>query len=151
MVRLHSLTLIWQLVLEKSNSKVKPVKLYQKLTLCHILLMQRGYIYIYIYIYIRFKFYIYIILGRVIPKTQKIVLDAGLLHTQYYKLRIKGKVERSREGVAPSLTSWCSSYWKWSLWVTFDLGRQHYFIYIYIYILSSTERLFRCITTLQCG
>ena len=29
--------------------------------------------------------------GRVMPKTQKIVLDAALLNTQYYKLRIKGK------------------------------------------------------------
>ena len=31
--------------------------------------------------------------GRVIPKTQKIVLDAALLGTQHYKVRIKGKVE----------------------------------------------------------
>ena len=37
------------------------------------------------------------ILGRVIPKTQKIVLDAALLNTQYYKVQIKGKVEQSRE------------------------------------------------------
>ena len=28
--------------------------------------------------------------GRVIPKTQKIVLDAALLNTQHYKVRIKG-------------------------------------------------------------
>ena len=35
--------------------------------------------------------------GRVIPKTQKMVLDASLLNTQRYKVRIKGKVERSRE------------------------------------------------------
>ena len=35
--------------------------------------------------------------GRVIPKTQKMVLDAGLLNTQHYKVRIKGKVEQSRE------------------------------------------------------
>ena len=35
--------------------------------------------------------------GRVIPKTQKIVLDATLLNTQYYKVRIKGNVEQSRE------------------------------------------------------
>ena len=41
--------------------------------------------------------------GRVIPKTQKMVLDASLLNTQHYKVRIKGKVEQSREGVAPSL------------------------------------------------
>ena len=35
--------------------------------------------------------------GRVIPKTQKIVLDATLLNTQHYEVRIKGKVEQSRE------------------------------------------------------
>ena len=35
--------------------------------------------------------------GRVIPKTQKMVLDATLLNTQNYKVRIKGKVEQSRE------------------------------------------------------
>ena len=34
---------------------------------------------------------------RVIPKTQKMVLDASLLSTQHYKVRIKGKVEHSRE------------------------------------------------------
>ena len=35
--------------------------------------------------------------GRVIPKTQKMVLDASLLNTQQYKVRIKGKVEQSKE------------------------------------------------------
>ena len=35
--------------------------------------------------------------GQVIPKTQKIVLDASLLNTQHYKVRIKCKVEQSRE------------------------------------------------------
>ena len=35
--------------------------------------------------------------GRVIPKTLKIVLDISLLKIQYYKERIKGKVEQSRE------------------------------------------------------
>ena len=29
--------------------------------------------------------------GRVIPKTQKMVLDAALFNTQHYKVRIKGK------------------------------------------------------------
>ena len=33
------------------------------------------------------------ITGRVIPKTLKMVLDAALLNTQHYKVRIKGKVE----------------------------------------------------------
>ena len=35
--------------------------------------------------------------GRVIPKTQKMVLDATLLNTQHYKVEIKGKVEQSRK------------------------------------------------------
>ena len=35
--------------------------------------------------------------GRVIPKTLKMVFDAALLNTQCYKVRIKGKVEQSRE------------------------------------------------------
>ena len=35
--------------------------------------------------------------GRVISKTQKMVLDASLLNTQHYKVRIKGKVEQSWE------------------------------------------------------
>ena len=34
---------------------------------------------------------------RVIPKTLKMVLDTYLLNTQQYKVRIKGKVEQSRE------------------------------------------------------
>ena len=37
------------------------------------------------------------ILGRVIPKTQKMALDAALLNTQHYKVRMKGKVEPSKE------------------------------------------------------
>ena len=38
--------------------------------------------------------------GRVIPKTQKMALDASLLNTQHYKVRIKGKVEQSRERIS---------------------------------------------------
>ena len=68
--------------------------------------------------------------GRVIPKTQKMVLDASLLNTQHYKVRIKGKVEQSREGVAPSRTPWCSSYRKGSLRVSLDYGRQLYLLLI---------------------
>ena len=70
-------------------------------------------------------------LGSIIPKTQKMVLDASLLNTQHYKVRIKGKVEQSWEGVAPSPTPWCSSYRKGSLQVTLDYGRQ-----LYLYRLS---------------
>ena len=35
--------------------------------------------------------------GGVIPKTQKMVLDASLLNTQHYKVWIKGKEEQSKE------------------------------------------------------
>ena len=35
--------------------------------------------------------------GRIIPKTQKMVLDGSLLNTQHHKVRIKGKVEQSWE------------------------------------------------------
>ena len=35
--------------------------------------------------------------GRVLPKTQKMVLDAALINTQHYKVCIKGKVEQSKE------------------------------------------------------
>ena len=35
--------------------------------------------------------------GWVVSKTQKMVLDDALLNTQHYKVRIKGKVEQSRE------------------------------------------------------
>ena len=35
--------------------------------------------------------------ARVLPKTQKMVLDAAFVNTQHYKVRIEGKVEQSRE------------------------------------------------------
>ena len=69
--------------------------------------------------------------GQVIPKTLKMELDASLLNTQHYKVRIKGKVGQSREGVAPSPIPWCSSYRKGSLRVTLDYGRQLYFYLLY--------------------
>ena len=37
------------------------------------------------------------ILARALLKTQEMVLDAALLNTQHYKVRIKGKVGKSRE------------------------------------------------------
>ena len=35
--------------------------------------------------------------GQVIPKTQNMVLDAALLDTQHYQVKIKGKVKQSRK------------------------------------------------------
>ena len=37
------------------------------------------------------------ILGRVIPKTLKMVIDTSSLNIQQYKVSIKGKVEQTRE------------------------------------------------------
>ena len=37
------------------------------------------------------------ITGRIISKTQKMVLDAAWLNTLRYEVRIKGKVKQSRE------------------------------------------------------
>ena len=48
------------------------------------------------------------VLGLVIPKTQKMVLDTALLKTQHYKVRINGKMEQSREwsSALPYTTVW---------------------------------------------
>ena len=45
--------------------------------------------------------------GQVIPKTQKMVLDAVLFSTQHYKVKIKNKVEQS---------------WEWSSALPYTLG-----------------------------
>ena len=58
--------------------------------------------------------------GRVIRKTQKIVLDATLLNTQHYKVRIEGKVEQSRERSKALPTPWYNSYREVSLRATLD-------------------------------
>ena len=66
--------------------------------------------------------------GRVIPKTLEMVLDTSLLNTQQYKVRIiRVKWSNPRKGVASSPTPRCSSYWKGSLLVALDYGRQLYF------------------------
>ena len=58
------------------------------------------------------------ILGRVIPKTQKMVLETTLLNTQHYKVWVKWS--NPGKGVVPSSTPRCSSYRKGSLLVTLD-------------------------------
>ena len=45
------------------------------------------------------------ILGRVIPKTLKMVLDTSLFNTQQYKVRIKGKMVQFKESSTPRLQS----------------------------------------------
>ena len=66
-------------------------------------------------------------------KDSKKVLVAPLLNTQHYKVRIKGKVEQSRERSSAPTTPQCGSYWKGSLQVNVNTGHQ---LYSYIYINS---------------
>ena len=70
--------------------------------------------------------------GQVIPKTQKMVHDAFLLKTQYYKIWIKGKWSNPGKETTSSSKPLCSSYWKGSLQVALDYNWLTY-IYIYIY------------------
>ena len=48
--------------------------------------------------------------GGIIPKTLEMVLNTSLLNTQQYEVRIKGKVEQSRERNRAPPTPWCSNY-----------------------------------------
>ena len=50
--------------------------------------------------------------------SKKMVLDATLLNTRHYKVRVKWSNQGN--GVAPSLTPRGGSYWKGSLQVTLD-------------------------------
>ena len=40
---------------------------------------------------------------HVIPKTFKMVLDSALFNSQQYKVRVKGKMEKSRERISALL------------------------------------------------
>ena len=69
--------------------------------------------------------------GRGMLKTQKMVLDATLLNTQHYKVRIQGKVDQFRE------KSYALSYTSVSKREPSGHPPQlylHIYIYIYIYI-----------------
>ena len=82
--------------------------------------------------------------GRVIPKTQNMVLDASLLNTQHYKVLIKGKMKPSRERNSFFPTPLCSSYRKGSIRVTLDNGHQ-LFLCQSITILRKQRKLQRTI------
>ena len=64
------------------------------------------------------------------------VLDASLLNTQHYKVRIKGKVEQSREGAASSPTIWCIEEGAFASPSTMVANFTPYYIYIYIISMS---------------
>ena len=67
--------------------------------------------------------------GRVIPKTQKMVLDA-FLNTQFIRDGSRVKWSNLGKGVAPFSTPQGSSYWKGSLQVTLDYGRQIFLLIV---------------------
>ena len=77
--------------------------------------------------------------GRVILKILKMVLDTSLLNTQYYKVRIKGKVEQSRERSNALPPPRCSSYSKGSLQVTLDSRET---TLLFLYFTHSKKSLF---------
>ena len=71
--------------------KINFVLLHFKSALASPWTFQSTNIYIYIYIYISYSGNQDSILRRVIPNTEKLVLDVSLLNTQCYKVQIKGK------------------------------------------------------------
>ena len=130
------------------------------------------YIFIYIYIGLLVLWLEWSPLVRVMPKTQKVALDASLLNAQQYKVSIKGKMKQSRErstalplhlGIianekgafeSPSTTVGQQIYVVIYEALCFDVakGRMNGApneTDIYIYIWSSTDRLFSSIRNLQ--
>ena len=84
--------------------------------------------------------------GRVIPKTQIMVLDATLLNTQHYKVRVKWR--NPGKGVVPFPTPCCRSYQKGSLLDALDYGhqltydRQPYLLIISFWLICLVGRVF---------
>ena len=65
------------------------------------------------------------------PKDSVILLDSTLINIQYYKIRIKGKVDESREWCSPPRpTPRIRSDWKGSFGVT---------ILIFLYLLAEQK------------
>ena len=74
--------------------------------------------------------------GWVIPKTQKMVLDASLHNTLHYKLWINDKWSNPEKEVAPFLIPRCCSYWKGNLRVALDYDQTFSVLlkYKYMYV-----------------
>ena len=94
------------------------------------------YIYIYIYIMVRVSANrpgdLGSIPGRVILKTQKMVLYASLFNTQIYKVRIKDEWSNLENEFALAPTR-SSSYWKRSLCLA------NLYIYVYVWSVFSSK------------
>ena len=65
--------------------------------------------------------------GRVIPKTLKWYLIPTCLTLSNIRYVSRVKLSNTGKGVAPSRTPRCSSYWKESLLVALNYGRQLYY------------------------
>ena len=84
------------------------------------------------------------IIGWIIPKTLKMVLEVSLLNNLPWWVLYYAKWLNPGKELAPSPTPRCNSWWKWSLRVALEYGRPaththththtHIYIYIYIYI-----------------
>ena len=72
--------------------------------------------------------------GWVILKTQKWYIMPPCLTFSIIRYESRVKWSNRVKGVVLSPTPRCSSYWKGSLQVAFDYGRQLYFNFIYIYV-----------------
>ena len=73
-------------------------------------------------------------------KKKKRYLMSPCLTPSIIRYRSRVKWSNPGNGVGPSPISRCSSYWKGSLWVALNYGRQLYiYIYIYIYIYAHTH------------
>ena len=71
--------------------------------------------------------------GRVIPNTQKMVLDTALLNTRHYKVRIKVKEEQSRERSSVPLHLGVVVIEKGAFVSPSTMVTNFTYIYIYIY------------------
>ena len=78
------------------------------------------------------------ILGQVISKTQKMVLDGYLFNTQHCKVQIISKWSNSKKGLVPSPTPQFCSYWIGSLWIAPDYGlsKTMLFVYLFLYFIG---------------
>ena len=86
--------------------------------------------------------------GRVIPKTQKIVLDTSLLNTKHYKVRVKNKGELSRErNSTPPLHFGVVSFEKGAFGSPSTMVTNFTNIYIYIYIMCVRVSIYVCMSS----
>ena len=120
-------------------SPIKPIIQYEQETVSKVKMKTKA-IYIYIYIYpwdwVSIPYH----------RLKKMYLMSSCLTLCIIRYRSRVKWTNSREGVAPSPTSRCSSYWKGSFWVAFNYSCQLYLFicryickHIYVYIYTFTK------------